>query len=109
MDCWPECWQRKRAQDLLAFEYRLEIYVPPAKRQFGYYALPILHEGALVGRVDPKRHRDRDELEVLALQLEPGVKRTKGLTRGLGEALRSLAEFVGASRLTLPHGWRTLA
>ena len=102
-------WQRKRAQDLLAFEYRLEIYVPPAKRQFGYYALPILHEGALVGRVDPKRHRDRDELEVLALQLEPGVKRTKGLTRGLGEALRSLAEFVGASRLTLPRGWRTLA
>ena len=101
-------WQRQRARDLLGFDYRLEIYTPPAKRTFGYYALPILHEGSLVGRLDPKLHRDRDELDICALQLETGVKRTKSLTHGLGESLRSLAEFAGATRITLPRGWRAL-
>ena len=56
-------WQRQRAEDLLGFRYRIEIYTPPAKREFGYYTLPILHDGSLVGRLDPKLHRDRDQLE----------------------------------------------
>ena len=102
-------WQRQRAEDLLGFRYRIEIYTPPAKREFGYYTLPILHDGSLVGRLDPKLHRDRDQLEVRALELETGVKRSRRLTGGLGEALQSLAEFVGATRITLPRGWRGLA
>ena len=102
-------WQRHRAEELLGFRYRIEIYVPSAKREFGYYTLPILHDGALVGRLDPQLHRDRDELDIQLLQLEPGVKRTTGLTRGLRETLNSLATFVGATSITLPHGWRRLA
>ena len=46
-------WQRDRAEDLLGFRYRIEIYVPRPKRRFGYYVMPILHEGRLVGRLDP--------------------------------------------------------
>jgi hypothetical protein len=101
-------WQRQRARDLLGFTYRIEIYVPPAKRKFGYYALPILHNGSLVGRLDPKLSREHDVLDIKSLQLEPGVKRSAGLTRGLGEAIESLAEFVGARRVTLPRGWGQL-
>lgn len=102
-------WQRKRAEDLLGFRYRVEIYVPPAKREFGYYVLPVLHDGRLVGRLDPKLHRDRGELEIKALYLEPGFERYEGFERGLGETLDSLRRFVGAERLTLPRGWKNIA
>lgn len=101
-------WQRRRAEELLEFSYRLEIYVPPAKREFGYYAMPILHDGRLVGRLDPKLHRDRGELEVKALQLDPGVFRDRRLERGLAAALDSLARFVGAERVILPPAWRRI-
>lgn len=101
-------WQRLRAEELLGFRYRVEIYVPPAKREYGYYVLPILHDGRLVGRVDPKLHRDRSELEIRSLHLEPGVKRDARLERGLAGALESLGEFVGAGRLMLPRGWKKL-
>ncbi len=101
-------WQRKRAEELLGFRYRIEIYVSRAKREFGYYVLPILHDGRLVGRLDPKLHRDRGELEVKALHLEPGVRRDSGLERGLAEALDSLRSFVGGETLTLPKGWSQL-
>lgn len=100
-------WQRKRAADLLGFEYRVEIYVPAKKRRFGYYVMPILHHGRLVGRLDPKLHRDQERLEVRALFLEPGQRRAQALKRGLGEALESLAAFVGARRIELPRGWRS--
>lgn len=97
-------WQRQRAEDLLGFRYRIEIYVPAKKREFGYYVLPILHDGRLVGRLDPKLHRDRGELEVKSLGLEPGFRRDRRFDRGLDEALDSLREFVGAERLRLPRG-----
>jgi len=98
-------WQRKRAEQLLEFRYRIEIYTPAAKREYGYYVLPILHDGRLVGRLDPKTHRDRRALEVKAIYLEPGFSRDAGFERGLAEALHDLREFVGAERLELPQGW----
>lgn len=98
-------WQRKRAEELLGFTYSIEIYVPPPKRVFGYYVLPILHEGRLVGRLDPKMHRDRGVLEVRALHLEPEFEPTAGFIGGLGEAIESMAEFVGAGDIEMPRGW----
>jgi uncharacterized protein YcaQ len=102
-------WQRQRAEDLLDFRYRIEIYVPAAMRQFGYYVLPILHQGRLVGRLDPKLHRERDELQIRSLFFEDGVKPDRKLVRGLRETLHDLAEFVGATRLELPASWSRLA
>jgi len=99
-------WQRRRALDLLNFEYKIEIYVPASKRVFGYYAMPILHEGELVGRIDPKLHRERGCLEIVAIGLERGVAWNPALRRGLTGALDSLAEFSGASELELPKAWR---
>lgn len=101
-------WQRRRAEELLDFSYRIEIYVPPAKRQFGYYALPILHDGRLVGRLDPKLHRERGVLEIKKLALESGFQRTRAFDRGLGAALQSLAGFAGAERIELPRPWTRL-
>jgi len=101
-------WQRKRAEDLLDFRYRIEIYVPAAKREFGYYVLPILHNGRLVGRLDPKLHRERRELEVKTIHLEAGFKRDRTFDRGLAGTLESLREHLGADRLRLPKGWARL-
>lgn len=101
-------WQRKRALDLLDFEYRIEIYVPEAKRRFGYYVLPILHDGRLVGRVDPKLHRDRSELELKSIHLEPGFSRARNFDRELGDAITSLGQFLGIEQVSLPKGWRRL-
>ncbi len=102
-------WQRDRAEELLGFRYRIEIYVPPAKREFGYYVLPILHEGRLVGRMDPKMHRDRGVLEIKALATEPGFDGGARFRAGLGQALEDLRVFTGAEKIELPRGWRGLA
>jgi uncharacterized protein len=101
-------WQRRRAEDLLGFTYRVEIYVPKKDRVYGYYAMPILHCGRLVGRLDPKLHRDRGVLEIKSVHLEPGIPDSAGLRRGLEETLEDLATFVGATDLQVPRPpWAT--
>lgn len=102
-------WQKRRAEELMDFRYRIEIYTPEPKRVYGYYVLPILHEGRLVGRLDPRLDRAAKRLTIHAIHLEPGVKRTPELDAGLGDALRDLAAFVGAEHLALPRGWGKLA
>jgi len=61
---------RDRVQQLFEFDYRLECYTPKAKRQFGYFCLPILYKDRLVGRVDCKAHRKIGEFELVNLHLE---------------------------------------
>ncbi|MDF7783895.1 crosslink repair DNA glycosylase YcaQ family protein, partial [Klebsiella pneumoniae] len=62
----PVVWDRKRAEQLFNFSYRLECYTPAPKRQYGYFVLPLLHQGKLVGRMDSKIHRKSRELEIFA-------------------------------------------
>ncbi|MFH0945132.1 MAG: crosslink repair DNA glycosylase YcaQ family protein [Planctomycetota bacterium] len=101
-------WQRDRAHELLDFHYRIEIYLPPKQRTFGYYVLPILHDGRLVGRLDPKLHRDQGRLEIKSIHLEPGFQRTKRFERALAGTLRGLADFLAAKEVELPRDWRQL-
>ncbi len=89
----PLISDRARVLDLFGFDYRIEIYTPLAKRRFGYFSLPILHRGALVGRLDPKAHRQDGLLEIKALHLERGVTVTDELIAGLAAALRDFAEW----------------
>ena len=95
-------WQRKRAAELLDFKYTVEIYVPAKKRKYGYYVLPILHEGRLVGRLDPKLHRDRGVLEIRALHFEPDFVSTPSFRVRLGESIADLAKFLGATDVQIP-------
>jgi uncharacterized protein YcaQ len=98
----PILRDRARALRRFGFDYRFEAFVPEPKRQYGYFVLPILEGDRLVGRLDPKLHRDRGLLEIKGLWWEPGVKATKARKRGLDEALERLAGFVGADEIQLP-------
>jgi uncharacterized protein len=97
----PLVWDRQRLKDLFGFEYQIECYTPAAKRRFGYFTLPILHRGALVGRLDPKAHRADGLFEVKALALEPGVEPTDDLVEGLASALHRLAAWHGTPELVI--------
>jgi uncharacterized protein YcaQ len=84
---------RDRAETLFNFHYRLEMYVPPAKREYGYYVLPILVGDRLVGRIEPRFDRRNRTLEVLGAW---------GDTSRIDEGLESLARFLGAE-LKIPR------
>ena len=97
----PVVWDRKRAEQLFNFSYRLECYTPAPKRQYGYFVLPLLHQGKLVGRMDSKLHRKGGVLEIFSLWLEEGVKVTAGLESGLQRAINDFARWQGAEEVVL--------
>ena len=69
----PVVRDRDRTQRLFDFYYRFEAFVPKAKRRHGYYVMPILEGDRLIGRLDPKLHRERGELEIRFIEFEKGV------------------------------------
>ncbi|MGZ4338094.1 MAG: DNA glycosylase AlkZ-like family protein [Gaiellaceae bacterium] len=85
---------RDRAEALWDFHYRLEMYVPKAKREYGYYVLPILRGDRLIGRIDPVLDRKTGVLKVNSVHWEAGVKPVS-----LQKPLRSLATFIGAGSI----------
>ncbi|KDU35665.1 winged helix-turn-helix domain-containing protein [Escherichia coli] len=89
----PVVWDRKRAEQLFDFSYRLECYTPAPKRQYGYFVLPLLHRGQLVGRMDAKMHRQTGILEVISLWLQEGIKPTTTLQKGLRQAITDFANW----------------
>lgn len=89
-------WDRARARTLFDYEVVFEAYVVPEKRRYGYYSLAILHQGRLVGRLDPKMDRERGTLIARAVFLEPGVAIDTSLVDGIVRALRDLGRFLGA-------------
>jgi uncharacterized protein YcaQ len=97
----PVVWDRKRALELFDFDYRLECYTPADKRRYGYFTLPILRRGALVGRVDAKAHRREGVFELKALVLEPGVRVSERFTRDIAAALRRCARWHGCATVRL--------
>lgn len=89
----PLVWDRRRALALFDFDYRLECYTPAAKRKFGYFTLPVLHRGQIIGRLDAKAHRAEGRMEVRVLHLEPGVEPDERMTRELAHALVAFAHW----------------
>jgi hypothetical protein len=83
---------RRRAETLWGFRYRLEMYVPPAKREYGYYVLPILRGDRIVGRIEPVHDRKAGRLHVRGTWWEDGVRPVS-----LDRPLRSLARWLGAT------------
>jgi uncharacterized protein YcaQ len=90
---------RVRTRQLFGFDYTMEIYVPAARRRFGYYAMPLLRGDRLVGRVDPAMDRSSGRLTINAVHLEAGIKRSRETTSALNGAIDELAAFLGATSI----------
>ncbi|WP_448097053.1 winged helix-turn-helix domain-containing protein [Luteibacter yeojuensis] len=108
----PVVWDRARALELFGFEYTIECYTPAPKRKYGYYVLPILHRGRLVGRLDAKAHRQGGLFQVLGVWLEPGVAVSPALVEGLAAAIGQCADWHGTPRVVVersqPRGLASL-
>lgn len=89
----PVVWDRRRAQELFDFDYRLECYTPAAKRRYGYFTLPVLRRGQLVARIDAKAHRRSGVFEVKAVFFEPGIRGSEALLRDLAGAVLRCARW----------------
>ncbi|WP_299408433.1 crosslink repair DNA glycosylase YcaQ family protein [uncultured Roseobacter sp.] len=101
----PALRDRKRAERLFGFDYRIEIFVPEAKRRYGYYVFPILEGDRLVGRVDMKAFRDRDTLHVRALWPEAKVRWGKGRVAAFEAELARIVRLADVSKLSFEDGW----
>jgi uncharacterized protein len=99
---------RDRAEVLWDFFYRLEMYVPKAKREYGYYVLPILRGDRLIGRIEPAFDRKSGTLQVHGVFAEPGATASAG--PGIASATRRLAKWLGANDVVysrkVPSIWR---
>jgi hypothetical protein len=78
---------------MFGFDYRLECYTPAPKRRYGYFTLPLLHRGQLIGRLDPKAHRKEGVFEIKSLYLEEGVSATDEMLSDVANALRECAAW----------------
>ncbi len=97
----PLTWDRERARQLFNFDFIIQCYTPAVNRQFGYFPLPILHNGKLIGRLDAKAHRKERIFEVKALYLEDGVKPTTELALALEQAIQRCADWHQTPQVTL--------
>ncbi len=91
--------QRKRTQALFGFDYLIECYVPAAKRQFGYFCLPILWDGKLVARMDCKADRKTSVFHMLHLALEPDFIKLDAFFQALKKELNAFLQFNECNRL----------
>ena len=93
----PVCWKRDRIERMFGFEYRIEIYTPEPKRQFGYYTLPILHNRDLVGRIDLKSDRHGRQLLAQASWHEAKLndRGVASLAKALNKHLREVQSWQG--------------
>ena len=89
----PLVWDRARARAVFDFDYRLECYTPAPKRRYGYFTLPILRRGSLIGRLDAKAHRKESFFEVKAIYLETGVALSEETAADIAGALLECAAW----------------
>jgi uncharacterized protein YcaQ len=101
----PLCWDRDLLRRLFDFDYVWEVYVPAAKRRWGYYVLPILYGDRFVGRIEPRIDRRAGTLRVLGLWWEPGFDphAEAGFVSAFSDALAAHRDFADLRTVTLPR------
>ncbi|KAA3658217.1 MAG: winged helix-turn-helix domain-containing protein [Chloroflexi bacterium] len=102
---------RDRIELLFDFYFRIEIYVPKAKRKYGYYVLPILHGDKLIGRIDPKFERKTGTLHVYNVYAEENAPDDVACVGEIGRSVTDLAQFLGAKVIewgNVPKKWSKL-
>jgi hypothetical protein len=104
----PLCWDRDLLRRLFGFDYIWEVYVPAAKRRWGYYVLPLLYGDRLVGRIEPRIDRRAGTLRIVGLWWEAGFDPLgePGFVPALVDALRAHRDFANLRSITLPRGTR---
>ena len=104
----PLCWDRDLLRRLFAFDYVWEVYVPAAKRRWGYYVLPILYGDRLVGRIEPRLDRRAGALRLAGLWWEPGFDPLDepGFVAAFTDALAAHRDFGDLAAISLPPGTR---
>jgi uncharacterized protein YcaQ len=100
----PIVWDRRRALELFGFDYRLECYTPAEKRRYGYFSLPILRRGQLVGRIDAKAHRAAGVFELKSVALEPTVRSSERLLGDIAAAVTRCARWHGCPAVEVLRG-----
>ena len=101
----PTLRDRNRAQMLFGFHYRVEMFVPAAKRQYGYYVFPLLYRDRLIGRIDMKARRDEGILAVRALWPERTARWSPAKTAMLEAELTRVARFTGLDSVVFEPDW----
>jgi len=101
-------WGKPRMHKLFDFHTTLETYIPKATRKFGYYTLNILHNNQLVGRLDPKMHRDKATLEIKTLELKKGFKPTREFKEQFPLVLGDFMKFHNAETAKIPENYRQM-
>lgn len=101
----PLIRDRARTERLFGFFYRIEIFVPEPKREYGYYVFPLLESDRLIGRIDMRADRKAGVLDVKRLWLEKGIKPSAVRLERLEAELTRLAKFAGVERVELRDGW----
>ena len=96
-------WCRPRNERLFNFHYRIEIYTPKEKRKFGYYVLPFMMNGEMVGRVDIKADRSNSKLLAHSVHTERGVKRSS-ISGALSAELDAMATWLGLEQVQIGRG-----
>jgi len=106
----PLAWDRDLLLRLWGFDYRWEVYVPAARRRWGYYVLPLLHGDRFVGRIEPRIDRRTGTLRILGLWWEDGFDpldpANGDVPRAVARALRAHMDFAGTARVALPRAVR---
>ena len=102
----PTLRDRNRTERLFGFFYRIEVFVPEPKREYGYYVFPLLEGDRLIGRIDMKADRKAGTLDVKRLWLEPGVRASAGRLEKLEAELERIARFAGVEKVVFLEGWR---
>lgn len=96
----PLVRDRDRIERLFGFQFRLEIYVPAAKRQYGYYVFPVLEGDRFIGRIEVRANHEQDQLTVLNGWPEPGLRNSKSRNERLQSELQRLARLAGVSHVS---------
>ena len=103
----PLAWDRDLLLRLWGFDYRWEVYVPAAKRRWGYYVLPLLYGDRFVGRIEPRIDRRTGTLRILGLWWEDGfdplADANPGFAEAFTDALLAHLGFAGLRKVTLPR------
>jgi uncharacterized protein len=97
----PLISDRDRTADLFGFDFKLEAYTPLRERQYGYFCLPILYNGRLVGRLDPKAHREERRMEIKNIFLEPDFTPGDDFVFTLRKILADFTAWHGMEDLTV--------